>query len=142
MRSEKMGGKIVTIHRTILVGILFGLVVSFAMVSTGLAQTGTQEVEVTWTQPTVGTEPVMYHLWVRSKEDGAEKFGEWEKGESTPNLSQILTYKTGFCYEVRVQAEDKDGNIGPFSIPSLEYCGITIDQDSGPGQPGKPSRNN
>ena len=135
-----MGEKIVTIQRTILVGILFGLVASIALVSAGLAQTGTYEVEVTWTKPTVGTEPVMYHLWVRSKEDGSEQFGDWEKGESTPNLSKILTYKTGFCYEVRVQAEDKDGLVGPYSIPSLEYCGVIIDQDSGPGQPGPPIR--
>lgn len=137
-KTRKILGEIVVIMRTILVGILFWLAASNAMVSTGLAQTETYDVEVTWTAPTIGTAPVMYHVWVRSKEDGAAEFGPWEKVESTPGLSQILTYKTGYCYEVKVHAEDKDGRIGPFSTPSMEYCGITTYGDSGPGRPGKP----
>ena len=141
MRLEKTGGKIVTIQRTILVGIIFGFVASIALVSSGLAQAGSYEVEVTWTKPTIGTEPVMYHLWGRSREESAEKFGDWEKLKSTPDLSQVLVYQPGLCYEVKIQAEDKDGIFGPFSIPSLEYCGISIDQDSGPGRPGTPIRN-
>ena len=131
------------IRRTILVGILFGLLVSITTASTGWAQE-TYEVEASWTKPTIGTLPVLYHVWVRSKEIETEVFDDWEKWESTPELKITLTFKKERCYEVKVNAEDEAGRVGLFSIPSLEYCGIDFTGgggvDLGPGQPGQPIR--
>lgn len=131
------------IRRTILAGVLCGLVFSITLASTGWAQTETYDVEATWTKPAIGTLPVMYHVWVRSKEDGTEVYNKWEKWHSTSELKQILTFIKGRCYEVKVNAEDKDEVLGPFSIPSWEYCGIDFSgggETGGPGQPGQPIR--
>jgi len=130
------------IRRTILAGVLCGLVFSITLASTGWAQTD-YDVEATWTKPAIGTPPVMYHVWVRSKEDGTEAFNKWEKWHSTSGLKQILTFEKGRCYEVKINAEDKDKVLGPFSIPSWEYCGIDSSGgggSGGPGQPGQPTR--
>ncbi len=129
------------IRRTIILGGLCGLVVSIALVSTGWAQTETYDVEATWTKPTYGSEPTSYHVWVRSKADGAEVFDNWEEWATTSELSHVLTFEKERCYEVRINAEDTNGNIGPFSTPSLEFCGTKMpDEESGPGQPGQPVR--
>jgi hypothetical protein len=130
------------IRRTILAGVLCGLVFSITLASTGWAQTEPYDVEATWTAPSIGTPPVMYHVWVRSKEDGTEVFNKWEKWHSTSGLKQILTFEKGRCYEVKINAEDKDQVLGPFSIPSWEYCGIDFSggDNGGPGQPGQPIR--
>lgn len=129
------------IRRITIAGAIFMAFLAVGGVSTGWAQAEEYTVEATWTAPTIGTDPVAYHVWVRSKLDGAETFDKWEEWATTPDLKQVLTFQAGRCYEVKVNAEDSKGIAGPFSIPSVEYCGINIsDGNDGPGQPGQPFR--
>jgi len=126
-------------RKTIIVGAICYLLISLAFVSTGLAQTEEYDADVTWTKPGFGSDPVLYHVWVREKEDGTESFGPWGEWKSTPELKVVLTFKRGFCYEVKVNAEDIDGIIGPDSKTSVEYCVVGVDgNQTGPGQPGQP----
>lgn len=111
-----------------------------------LGQAEICSVEASWAPPTTGTRAVMYHVWVRSRLEEEEDFGDWKEWFATTEPSQVLEFESGRCYEVKVRAEDTAQILGPFSIPSAEFCcggsdiGDLGEGNQGPGAPGQPFR--
>jgi len=119
-------------------GILVLLLAALAPFGRAAGQETKCTVQASWAPPATGSKPVLYHAWVRARAFGETEFGAWEEWPTTPEPSEALNLDAGFCYQVKVQAEDAEKHLGPFSIPSEEFC--CGDEDQGPGQPGQPVR--
>lgn len=98
----------------------------------------------TWLEPSTGTTPVQYLVEMRFRHQDDADFGLWGQMGETREQFFILFFEPGYCYQIRVRAQDAAGLLGPYSTPSVESCQPVIEDTGGgldelpPLPPGKP----
>ena len=102
-----------------------------------------EEVTYKWTAPTTGTDPVLYRIEMRFADRPDPELSFWSEVAQVTELVFTWEQDTAKCYQFRCRAEDKDGKLGPYSIPSEWECGPDVPapeegEGLGPADPGKP----